>query len=187
MLDIDPISGRVAQARWVSSPHFNARPYGELPTLLVVHCISLPEGVYATPYIDDLFTGRLDLTAHPSFRSLDGVRVSAHLFIGRRGALTQYVSINDRAWHAGVSEFEGRSDVNDFSVGVELEGTVTEPFTAAQYRCLARLHHGLRAAYRSMDGRPVVGHSDIAPDRKQDPGSGFDWLRWSTMAGVETV
>jgi AmpD protein len=187
MLDIDPISGRVAQAHWRSSPHFNARPGGESPSLLVVHCISLPEGVYGTPYVDDLFMGQLDTGAHPSFASLDGVRVSAHLFISRRGVLTQYVSLNERAWHAGASEFEGRSDVNDFSVGVELEGTVTDPFTTAQYACLAQLHHGLRAAYRSMDGRPAVGHSDIAPDRKQDPGSGFDWLRWSAMAGVENV
>jgi len=186
-MDIDPTSGRVAQARWAPSPHCDARPGGEPPSLLVVHCISLPEGVYGTPYVEDLFLGQLDLDVHPSFASLDGVRVAAHLFIDRRGQLTQYVSMNERAWHAGESRFEGRRRVNDFSVGVELEGTVTTTFTDAQYCALARVHHGLRSAYRTMQGRPVVGHSDIAPGRKDDPGSGFDWLRWSAMAGLETV
>lgn len=187
MLDIDLTSGRVSEARWTPSPHFDRRPHGELPSLLVVHCISLPEGHYATGYVDDLFLGRLDTDAHPSFAALAGVRVSAHLFISREGALTQFVALSERAWHAGESSFEGRDNVNDFSIGVELEGTVDTPYTTAQYGRLAQVHHGLRAAYRSMDGRPVVGHSDIAPGRKQDPGVGFDWPRWSAMAGLETV
>ncbi|MFK7887399.1 MAG: 1,6-anhydro-N-acetylmuramyl-L-alanine amidase AmpD [Gammaproteobacteria bacterium] len=187
MIDIDLITGRVAEARWRPSPHYNARPGGELPSLLVVHSISLPEGQYGTPFVDDLFLGRLNTAAHPTFASLEGVRVSAHLLVARNGELTQYVSLNERAWHAGESRFDGRDDVNDFSIGVELEGTVVAPFTTAQYCRLAQVHRGLRAAYRSIDGRPVVGHSDIAPERKQDPGTGFDWLRWSTMAGVQTV
>ena len=181
MILVDPTSGRVPEARWAPSPHCNARPDGMRPELVVVHSISLPPGRYGGPYIDDLFLGRLDVRAHRSFRSLRRLRVSAHLMIRRNGALVQYVSLNDRAWHAGESEFEGRMNCNDFSIGIELEGSDGTPFRAAQYRRLAALHAGLVHAYPALDAQPVVGHCDIAPGRKTDPGPLFDWVGFRAL------
>lgn len=162
-----------AAQRW-DSPHFDCRP-GEGAadiTLLVVHNISLPAGRFGGPHVTDLFTGRVDYNTDPSFADLRGLKVSSHFFIRRDGRVIQYVSANDRAWHAGTSSFRGREKCNDFSIGVELEGTDDTPFDAAQYAALAALTAALQARYPLADAR---GHEHIAPGRKTDPGPLFDW------------
>ncbi len=158
------------------SPNFNERPDPEDISLLVIHNISLPPGQFGTPYICDLFLNQLDLDANPWFECLEGLKVSAHFLIDRTGHITQFVSGDARAWHAGVSSFEGREQCNDFSIGVELEGTDHEPYTDAQYAVLNRLTQCLSARYRL---RAVRGHHHIAPERKTDPGESFDWVRFS--------
>jgi AmpD protein len=162
-------------ARRVASPNYDARPPGMVVDTLVIHGISLPPGRFGHGCIDALFTNRLDVRAHPFFAELDGLRVSAHVLIARTGTLTQYVGFDRRAWHAGASYFAGRQRVNDFSVGVELEGTDDCPYTPAQYRVLAGLVHALMHRYPGMTRTRIVGHSDIAPGRKTDPGPAFDW------------
>jgi AmpD protein len=157
------------------SPNFDARPNGAAVSLLVIHNISLPAGKFGTSHIADLFCNRLDHDADPSFAELRGVRVSAHFLIGRNGVPTQFVSTNSRAWHAGVSSFAGQPRCNDFSIGVELEGTDTEPFTNHQYETLIALTATLQTAYPLTD---VVGHEHIASGRKTDPGPFFDWTRY---------
>jgi AmpD protein len=157
------------------SPHFDDRPEGEAVSLLVVHNISLPPGEFGGPYIDDLFMGRLDPHAHPFFKEIEGLRVSSHYLIRRDGELVQYVDPDKRAWHAGVSRWNGREKCNDFSIGVELEGADDVPFSEHQYETLARLAKDLFARYGRLD---VAGHSDIAPGRKTDPGPWFDWERF---------
>jgi AmpD protein len=174
--------GWVAGARRNPSPNFDARPAGSAVELLVIHNISLPPGTFGSGHITRLFTNRLDEAAHPYFATLAGLRVSAHFLIERDGGLTQFVSCLDRAWHAGVSEFDGRCRCNDFSVGVELEGTDFAPFEAPQYATLAALTRALRAAYPL---RAVRGHSDIAPGRKTDPGPFFDWPRYARLAALD--
>jgi N-acetyl-anhydromuramoyl-L-alanine amidase len=167
--------GWVAAARRLPSPNFEARPAGAVPTLVVVHNISLPPDTFGGPEIADLFLDRLDCDAHPYFdQHLRGVRVSAHFVIHRDGALEQFVSCNERAWHAGVSSFFGRERCNDFSIGIELEGSDTTAFEPAQYVTLAALVKALAAHY-PVDA--LAGHSDIAPGRKTDPGPHFDWSR----------
>lgn len=163
-------------ARRYDSPHHDARPAGEEIGLLVVHNISLPGGVFGGPHVSDLFTGRVDYNAHPSFADLRGLRVSSHFFIRRDGALLQYVSAGDRAWHAGKSAFQGRAECNDYSVGIELEGSDFIAFDAAQYRALAALTLALARRYPL---RYVRGHEHVAPGRKTDPGPFFDWRRYS--------
>jgi AmpD protein len=174
--------GWVSGARRDPSPHFDARPPGSAIELLVVHNISLPPGAFGSGDIARLFTNRLDPAAHPFFATLAGVRVSAHFLIERHGALTQFVSCLDRAWHAGASEFDGRLRCNDFSLGIELEGTDFAPFEAAQYATLASLTRALCAAYPL---RAVRGHADIAHDRKTDPGPFFDWPRYARLAALD--
>jgi len=176
-MQIDLATGLLARARQVLSPHFDARPQGTLPELIVVHGISLPPGQFGGAWIDQLFTGTLDPSAHPYFRDIAGQRVSAHALIRRDGSLVQYVPFAARAWHAGESEYRGRSACNDFSIGIELEGTDDLPYEDAQYESLAHLIRALLAAYPSLAAQRVVGHSDIAPGRKTDPGSVFDWQR----------
>ncbi|WP_105253921.1 1,6-anhydro-N-acetylmuramyl-L-alanine amidase AmpD [Pseudoalteromonas sp. T1lg75] len=166
--------GVYAHARQYSCSHFDARPQGEV-SLLVIHCISLPEGQYGTPHIDALFAGCLDCDAHPSFSSLQGVRVSAHCLIDRQGRVRQYVPFSERAWHAGVSQFAGRERCNDFSIGIELEGTDHSDYTPAQYQSLAQLTLAIIQRYPQITRERIVGHSDIAPGRKTDPGEAFDW------------
>lgn len=148
-----------------------------MPELVVVHAISLPPGNYGTGDVERLFTNTLDPCAHPYFAALDGLRVSAHFFIAREGCLTQFVALHDRAWHAGRSCWRGREACNDFSIGIELEGCDEEPFTALQYQALGRLLTDLKRCMPVLDGERIVGHSDIAPDRKTDPGPCFDWQR----------
>lgn len=167
--------GRVEGARFIASPNCDARPAGGDISLLVIHNISLPPGEYGGEGIIELFTNRLDPAAHPYYAGIAGLRVSSHFLIRRDGELIQFVPCSERAWHAGVSSWNGRERCNDFSIGVELEGSDHEPFTAAQYDTLARLTRALKTAYPITD---VVGHSDIAPGRKTDPGPHFDWARY---------
>lgn len=154
------------------SPNFDARPAGADIALLVIHNISLPPGQFGGPYIADLFQNRLDHDAHPYFDQLRPLRVSAHFLIRRDGAVMQFVSASDRAWHAGVSSFCGRERCNDYAIGIELEGTDFVPFEDIQYRMLAALTAALRAVYPLTD---VAGHEHVAPGRKTDPGPFFDW------------
>jgi AmpD protein len=160
--------------RRIDSPNFDQRPAGVHPDLLVVHSISLPAGRYGGDAVERLFMNRLDAPAGIALAHLRGVRVSAHLFLARDGALTQFVSCDARAWHAGASSFDGRERCNDFSIGVELEGCDADPFPDAQYRRLREIIDALLPAYPL---RAIRGHCEIAPGRKSDPGPLFDWSR----------
>jgi AmpD protein len=168
----------VRAAAQVPSPNFDARPFDVRVSLLVIHNISLPPGQFGGPWIVELFTNRLDPTAHPYFASLADLRVSAHFLIRREGTLAQFVSCGLRAWHAGESIWRRRSNCNDFSIGVELEGTDELPYEDIQYRTLARLTRALRRRYPLKD---IAGHRDIAPKRKTDPGPAFDWARFRKL------
>ncbi len=174
---VDAASGRMAGARQVDSPNQDARPRGVGPELVVVHSISLPPARFGGPWIDRLFTNTLDPRAHPFFADLEGLRVSAHLLIRRDGELVQYVPFHRRAWHAGRSSWQGRGACNDFSIGIELEGTDTDPFSWIQYRRLAASIRSLCRTYPGLSPGRLAGHSDIAPGRKTDPGRGFEWAK----------
>lgn len=176
-LKIDPTTGLLAGVRQVLSPHFNGRPGHCVPDLVVVHNISLPPGEFGGPWIDRLFTGNLPPDAHPFFRDIAGNPVSAHILIRRDGRIVQYVPFHERAWHAGRSSYEGREQCNDFSIGIELEGTDVVPFTDAQYEQLTALVQCLLQTYPTLSAARITGHSDIAPGRKTDPGPAFDWER----------
>jgi AmpD protein len=167
--------GRVGGARYVPSPNCDRRPRGASVSLLVVHSISLPPGRYGGDAVERLFTNRLDPAGHPYFRAIADLRVSAHFFVRRDGALVQFVPVHLRAWHAGRSRWRGAARCNDISVGVELEGTDRHGFGAAQYECLARLTRALAAR---LPLRACGAHSDVAPERKTDPGPRFDWARF---------
>lgn len=169
--------GWVRGVRGLPSPNCDRRPPGVVPELFVVHGISLPPGRFGGRWIDDLFTNRLRADAHPYFRGIAHLRVSSHVLIRRDGSLTQYVPFELRAWHAGDSRHRGRAACNDFSVGIELEGSDDIPYRPAQYAALATLVHALRQHYPSLKDAAIVGHSDIAPGRKTDPGPAFDWQR----------
>ena len=164
-------------ARIVESPNQDARPPGQKPELIVVHAISLPPGEFGGAHVEALFQNRLDPDGHPYFAGIADLRVSAHVLIDRQGAVTQFVPFGRRAWHAGASAWRGRGRCNDFSIGIELEGTDDDPFTEAQYRTLADLIAWLRAAFPGVAADALAGHSDIAPGRKTDPGPCFDWAR----------
>jgi AmpD protein len=183
-MQVDEATGRVVGASFVDSPNRGARPAGQGPELIVVHGISLPEGQFGGGYITALFTNQLDTRDDPRFTYLAGVRVSAHLLIARDGHVTQYVPLGQRAWHAGESVFEGRSECNDFSIGIELEGTDTQGYRAIQYDRLEALIAALRAAYPAIGRDRVVGHCHIAPGRKSDPGPGFEWQRLQRNLGI---
>jgi N-acetyl-anhydromuramoyl-L-alanine amidase len=174
-LSIDPVTGLLRLARQVLSPHCDARPAGMVPELIVVHGISLPPGEYGGPFIEQLFTGGLDPAAHPFFATIAELRVSAHVLVRRDGAPVQFVPFGMRAWHAGVSSWQGRSACNDFSVGIEMEGTDAGAYESAQYATLSALISALCLAYPGLARERVVGHSDIAPGRKSDPGASFEW------------
>ncbi|WDY57240.1 1,6-anhydro-N-acetylmuramyl-L-alanine amidase AmpD [Pseudomonas sp. PSKL.D1] len=160
------------------SPNFNARPEGEAISLLVIHNISLPPACFGTGKVQAFFQNCLDPAEHPYFDGIKHLTVSAHLFVERDGAVTQFVSLLDRAWHAGVSLFDGREGCNDFSIGIELEGTDDQPYTDAQYEALRQLTRQIRQAWPAIDCSRIQGHSDIAPGRKTDPGPAFDWPRY---------
>ncbi|MGO4999424.1 1,6-anhydro-N-acetylmuramyl-L-alanine amidase AmpD [Oceanisphaera sp. W20_SRM_FM3] len=166
--------GWLQPARHCPSPHFDDRPEQEV-SLLVVHSISLPPGQFGGPYIDQLFLGQLNPDDDAYFVGIQHLKVSAHCLIRRDGELVQYVSLHKRAWHAGQSNFQGRERCNDFAIGVELEGTDTGTFTDAQYQTLTTLTQLIQCQFPAITPAHIVGHSDIAPGRKTDPGSGFDW------------
>lgn len=168
-------TGRISFARWTPSPNFGPRPDGAGISLLVVHNISLPPGQFGGREIEDFFCNQLDHSAHPFFKTIEGVQVSAHLLIRRDGALVQFVSLLDRAWHAGRSCFEGQEECNDFSIGIELEGTDDTPYTPEQYRMLAKVADLIMTAWPDVTANRITGHCDIAPGRKSDPGPAFDW------------
>lgn len=176
-LDMDMVDGWLRGVLRRASPNFDARPPGCPVRIIVVHAISLPPNVFGGSGVEALFCNMLDPAEHPYYRTLAGLRVSAHFFIRRDGQLIQFVSVNDRAWHAGVSSWRGRERCNDFSVGIELEGSDHVPFEGEQYRCLAELIGILRADYPVDE---VVGHADVAPGRKTDPGPRFDWTKLRT-------
>jgi N-acetyl-anhydromuramoyl-L-alanine amidase len=180
-LAVDAATGLLVGVRQVLSPHLDQRPAGMPPELLVVHGISLPPGEFGGPWIDRLFAGTLPWDAHPYFKEIEGLRASAHALIRRDGQIVQYVPFTARAWHAGKSEYRGRSACNDFSIGIELEGTDETPYTDEQYATLATLAAVLLTAYPTLSAHPIVGHSDIAPGRKSDPGPAFDWARLRTL------
>lgn len=159
------------------SPNCDDRPKGTEIELLVIHNISLPPGKFGAPFIDQLFTNKLDKNAHPYFAEIAHLCVSAHILIRRTGEIIQYVSLQQRAWHAGVSNFAGRERCNDFSIGIELEGCDDVPYTDEQYQQLIRLIKILRQTWPMLSQDRVVGHCDIAPGRKTDPGQAFDWQR----------
>ncbi len=173
--------GMVRRARQVPSPNQDARPEGATIDLLVIHNISLPPGHFGGDDVVRLFTNCIKLQDHPTYASLEGLRVSAHFFIRRNGELIQFVSCLRRAWHAGASRWRGRVNCNDFSVGIELEGTDDLPFQEAQYQVLAALASSLCESYPILD---MVGHSDVAPERKTDPGPHFDWQRLKHLMTV---
>jgi AmpD protein len=177
VMQIDAATGLLTGARQVLSTHYDERPAGQWPELIVVHGISLPPGEYGGPYIEQLFSGNLPAGPHPYFATLAGLRVSAHVLIRRDGVPVQFVPFGERAWHAGVSSWCGRESCNDFSIGIELEGTDESPYAGAQYDTLAALVAALCRTYPTLSRERLVGHSDIAPGRKSDPGAGFDWQR----------
>ena len=166
---------RLVEAQQIESPNYNERPSGQQPELLVIHSISLPPGEYGGPAIEQLFTNCLPADGHPYFQGIHQLRVSSHLLIRRDGALVQFVPFDRRAWHAGQSCWQGRENCNDFSIGIELEGTDDSAFESAQYQVLADTVRALMDAYPGLSCEHITGHSDIAPGRKTDPGTGFDW------------
>jgi AmpD protein len=168
-------SGIVRAAAQIASPNCDVRPEGARISLLVIHGISLPPGQFGGPWIVELFTNCLNTHAHPYFATVAEQRVSAHFLIRREGSLAQFVPCEMRAWHAGVSAWRGRERCNDYSIGVELEGADDVPYSEPQYATLAALTRALRLRYRIRD---IVGHCDIAPGRKTDPGPAFDWGRY---------
>ncbi|MDS4028836.1 MAG: 1,6-anhydro-N-acetylmuramyl-L-alanine amidase AmpD [Candidatus Contendobacter sp.] len=180
---IDRATGLLDAARWRPSPNHDERPDGAVVDLIVVHGISLPPGEFGGPWIDALFTNTLDPNAHPYFRAIAELRVSAHLLIHRDGDLAQYVPFQRRAWHAGASTFAGRSRCNDFSIGIELEGTDHIPYDDRQYARLTAVIAALRTIYPTLTPGRLVGHADIAPGRKTDPGPAFDWARLRRLLG----
>jgi AmpD protein len=177
-MQLDRATGWFAGVTHCPSPNFNERPEGEVISLLVIHNISLPPAQFGTGKVQAFFQNRLDPSEHPYFEGIKHLRVSAHFFIEREGKVTQFVSCRDRAWHAGVSCFDGREACNDFSIGIELEGTDEQPFTDAQYQALQDLTWQIQAAWPAIGVERIQGHSDIAPGRKTDPGPAFDWGRY---------
>ena len=177
-MQIDTTSGLIQGASYVASPNCDARPDGAPIDILVIHSISLPPGRFGGRGIEQLFCNTLNPDDHPYYREIQNLKVSTHVLIRRNGQLVQFVPLHRRAWHAGLSYCEGRSRVNDFSVGIELEGADDLPFEDAQYESLTNLTRALRQAYPAITPKRIYGHCDIAPGRKTDPGPTFDWKRY---------
>ena len=173
-----PSSGWLASARPLPSPNWDERPPGTRVDLLVIHAISLPANSFGGPWIEHLFLNRLPALRHPYFGQVSHLRVSSHLLIRRNGELVQFVALDKRAWHAGRSCFRGREACNDFSIGIELEGADHVPYTARQYRRLAEVTREITKRFPAIDRERIVGHRDIAPGRKTDPGTAFDWAHY---------
>ncbi len=184
-MKVDTGTGLLDTAHQVASPNHDARPAPGAIDLLVIHGISLPPGEFGGPHIDALFTNTLDPDHHPYFRAIQGMRVSSHALVRRDGAIIQYVPFHRRAWHAGESCFDNRSRCNDFSIGIELEGSDDVPYTGVQYAALAELVQALIRTYPALGLERIVGHSDIAPGRKTDPGPAFDWAHLRTLLAVK--
>ncbi|MBK8453698.1 MAG: 1,6-anhydro-N-acetylmuramyl-L-alanine amidase AmpD [Thiofilum sp.] len=182
---IDTTTGLYTLARQCPSPNCDQRPEGCVPDLIVLHNITLPPYEFGGNWIDQLFTNQLDPQAHPFFATIQHLRVASHILIRREGEVVQYVPFHQRAFHAGVSRYQGRERCNDFSIGIEIEGTDFEPFTAAQYQMLERLLLELVQAYPTLSLEHITGHEHIAPGRKTDPGPYFDWQRLSERLGVK--
>lgn len=175
------VNHRIDSARQIPSPNVNKRPDPDDVSLIVIHCISLPPGQFGGEFIEQLFCNQLNPNDNPYFQDIYKLQVSAHLLIRRDGELLQFVPFDRRAWHAGVSSFEGRDNCNDFSIGIELEGAESVPYTEAQYRQLADVIRLLFAHYPKITRNRITGHSDIAPTRKTDPGPAFNWRRLQTL------
>lgn len=175
------IDGWCAAALVKPSPNFDDRPAGQVIDLLVIHAISLPPNQFGGGYVQDFFQNKLDITAHPYFEEIATLKVSSHFLIDRRGQLVQFVATDKRAWHCGDSNFCGRECCNDFAIGVELEGCDEREFCDVQYDRLAQLTKAIRDAYPEIAPQNIVGHSDIAPGRKTDPGPCFDWPRYRAL------
>src|SRR5690554_5151992 len=180
-------TGRFPECHWCPSPNFGPRPEDAAVSLLVVHNISLPPGEFGGGYIEDFFCNRLDTSAHPYFQSIAGLQVSAHALVRRDGSVVQFVSCLDRAWHAGRSCFDGQEECNDFSIGIELEGTDDIPYTPEQYRTLTEMARLTMLAWPEISADRITGHSDIAPGRKTDPGPAFDWSYFSQLLAHEEI
>lgn len=176
MLAIDRNSGRLSSATFCPSPNFDARPVNVIIDLLVIHGISLPPGEFGTKAVQAFFCNQLDPKEHPYFEQIAALRVSSHLYISREGQIWQFVPFHLRAWHAGQSNFLGRENCNNYSIGIELEGTDDIPYTQAQYAALVLCSNSIMACYPQITLDRIVGHSDIAPSRKTDPGPAFDWV-----------
>ncbi len=164
--------------RLLPSPHFNERPGAKAVDLIVLHAISLPPGDFEAQHVESFFMGKLDSGSNPSFASLTGLQVSAHFIVDRKGAITQFVPLSKRAWHAGESSWEGRDNCNDYSIGIEMIGDEKEPFTQPQYREAARLCRVLMAHFPDISRQRIVGHQDVAPNRKWDPGRQWQWPKF---------
>ena len=164
--------------RFLPSPHFNERPPGSAVDLIVLHAISLPPGQFEPQHIESFFMGELDSSAEPSFSGLSGLRVSAHFVVDRKGAITQFVPVSKRAWHAGKSNWQGRENCNDYAIGIEMIGDEKRPFTQHQYRETARLCRVLMGYFPVISNLRIVGHQDVAPERKWDPGKQWEWDRF---------
>ena len=182
-LTVDLGTGLVSPARQIPSPNHDARAPGATLDLIVIHGISLPLGQYGGPWVEALFTNQLPPEHHPDFAPIAHLRVAAHLYVRRDGELVQFVPLHRRAWHAGASSWRHRVACNDFSIGIELEGCDEGPYDPRQYPVLAAVVLALRAAYPTLRGNPLVGHSDIAPGRKTDPGPYFDWAQIRSRVG----
>jgi N-acetyl-anhydromuramoyl-L-alanine amidase len=174
---VDAKTGLLVGVKQVLSPFFDQRPSGVVVDLVIVHGISLPPGEFGGPWIARLFTGNLPGGAHPEFRERASLRVSAHLLVRRDGEVVQFVALKDRAWHAGRSVWQGREACNDYSIGIECEGTDDQPYTDPQYATLRALLPALQETYPAITSDRIVGHSDVAPGRKTDPGPSFDWSK----------
>lgn len=183
-MKISTHSGLVETARYLPSPNYDERPDPNDISIIIVHNISLPPEQFGGGYIDQLFTNCLCDTDHPFFAEISHLRVSSHVLIRRDGEVVQYVPFHLRAWHAGVSEFQGRKVCNDFSIGIELEGSDFEPFCDAQYTALTQLINSLQASYPTLGRGAITGHEHIAPGRKTDPGPFFEWARLGDALGV---
>ncbi|MDF0752511.1 1,6-anhydro-N-acetylmuramyl-L-alanine amidase AmpD [Marinobacter sp. 71-i] len=175
------VTGRVRDAHWCPSPNFGPRPEKANVSLLVVHNISLPPGQFGGDAIERFFCNQLDPSEHPYFQAIATMKVSSHLLIRRDGVVVQFVSLLDRAWHAGRSCFQGEEECNDFSIGIELEGADDIPYTEAQYQTLADLSRLIMRSWPAITPDRITGHSDIAPGRKTDPGPAFDWVRYRQL------
>lgn len=174
-MKINPKTHCLENITYIPSPNYSERPENTVIDLLVIHGISLPPGEFGGSAITALFTNSLDPNEHPSFNDIHHLKVSAHLLIQRNGETIQYVPFNQQAWHAGVSSFKGREACNDFSIGIELEGTDEHAYESAQYQQLLKVTKALMMVYPAITADRIVGHSDIAPGRKTDPGPSFDW------------